>query len=91
MGFYPVVTRTNAAREYGEFLHGAGSESVSQLKEQLLSPSEIQELGHMKMICFLRGQKPLLMNRIISYAHPRYRHLLDRNPTLITPKKEACG
>ena len=36
LGHKTVVTRTNAAREYGEFLHGAGSESVSQLKEKLL-------------------------------------------------------
>lgn len=90
LGHKTVVTRTNAAREYGEFLHGAGSESVSQLKEQLLSPSEIQELGHMKMLCFLRGQKPLLMNRIISYAHPQYHDRLDRNPTLLTTTKEAA-
>jgi len=78
-----IVTRTNAAREYGNFLKGAGSESVSQMKEKLLTAPEIQELGDKKMLCFLRGQKPLLLGRIISHKHPLYKDRLDPNPTLL--------
>ncbi|MBS0271686.1 MAG: type IV secretory system conjugative DNA transfer family protein [Proteobacteria bacterium] len=83
MGDKTVVTRTNAAREYGDFLKGAGSESVSQMKEKLLTASEIQELGDTKMLCFLRGKKPLLLERIISHQHPHYKNRLDPNPTLL--------
>mgnify|MGYP001224354997 CR=1 FL=1 len=83
MGDKTVVTRTNAAREYGDFLKGAGSESVSQMKEKLLTASEIQELGDTKMLCFLRGKKPLLLERIISHQHPHYKDRLDPNPTLL--------
>ena len=83
MGDRTVITRTNATREYVDFLKGAGSESVSQMKEKLMAPAEIQELSQSKMLCFLRGQKPLLLERIISYDHPLYKHRLDQNPTLL--------
>jgi len=83
MGDKTIVTRTNAAREYGDFLKGAGSESVSQVKEKLMTASEIQELGDTKMLCFLRGKKPLLLERIISHKHPEYKDRLDPNPTLL--------
>ena len=53
MGDKTVITRTNSAREYGDFLKGTGSESVSQRKEKLLTASQIQELGDTKMLCFL--------------------------------------
>jgi hypothetical protein len=48
MGNKTVITRTNAAREYGDFLKGAGSESLSQIKEKLLRAPQIQELGDIK-------------------------------------------
>ncbi len=83
MGDKTVVTRSNATREYGDFLKGAGSESVSQMKEKLMTASEIQELSQSKMLCFLRGQKPLLLTRIISHKHPFYKHRLETNPTLL--------
>lgn len=83
MGDKTIVTRTNAAREYGDFLKGAGSESVSQMKEKLLTASQIQELGDTKMLCFLRGQQPLLLERIISHEHPHYKERLEPNPTLL--------
>lgn len=83
MGDRTIVTRTNAAREYGDFLKGAGSESVSQMKEKLLTASQIQELGDTKMLCFLRGQQPLLLERIISHQHPHYKDRLRPNPTLL--------
>ena len=83
MGDKTVVTRTNATREYVDFLKGAGSESVSQIKEKLMTPAEIQELSQSKMLCFLRGQKPLLLERIISHDHPFYKYRLDPNPTLL--------
>ncbi len=83
MGDKTVITRTNAAREYGDFLKGAGSESVSQMKEKLLTTSQIQELGDTKMLCFLRGQQPLLLERIISHKHPYYKDRLSLNPTLL--------
>jgi len=83
MGDKTVITRTNATREYGQFLHGAGSESVSQMKEKLMTTAEIQELSQSKMLCFLRGQKPLLLERIISHDHPLYRYRLEQNPTLL--------
>jgi len=83
MGDKTVITRTNATREYVDFLKGAGSESVSQMKEKLMTASEIQELSQSKMLCFLRGQKPLLLERIISYEHPLYKNRLDLNPTLL--------
>ncbi|MBP9691733.1 MAG: type IV secretory system conjugative DNA transfer family protein [Alphaproteobacteria bacterium] len=83
MGDRTIVTRTNAAREYGDFLKGAGSESVSQMKEKLLTAPQIQELGDTKMLCFLRGQQPLLLERIISHKHPYYKNRLSPNPTLL--------
>ncbi|MBY0500446.1 MAG: type IV secretory system conjugative DNA transfer family protein [Alphaproteobacteria bacterium] len=83
MGDKTIITRTNAAREYGDFLKGAGSESVSQMKEKLLTATQIQELGDTKMLCFLRGQQPLLLERIISYKHPYYKNRLSHNPTLL--------
>ncbi len=83
MGDRTVVTRTNATREYGQFLHGAGSESVSQMKEKLMTTAEVQEMSQSKILCFIRGQKPLLLERIISYEHPFYRGRLDQNPTLL--------
>ena len=86
MGDKTVVTRSNATREYADFLKGGGSESVSQTKEKLMATSEIQELSHFKMLCFLRGQKPLLLERIISHDHPVYKHRLEENPTLLREK-----
>lgn len=83
MGDRTIITRTNAAREYGDFLKGAGSESVSQMKEKLLTASQIQELGDSKMLCFLRGQQPLFLERIISHKHPHYKDRLNPNPTLL--------
>lgn len=83
MGDKTIITRTNAAREYGDFLKGAGSESVSQMKEKLLTASQIQELGDTKMLCFLRGHQPLLLERIISHQHRHYKDRLDPNPTLL--------
>ena len=83
LGDKTVITRTNAAREYGDFLKGAGSESVSQVKERLLTASQIQELSSTKMLCFIRGKKPLLLERIISHEHPFYKQRLDPNPTLL--------
>ncbi len=83
MGDKTVVTRSNATREYADFLKGAGSEFVSQTKEKLMTASEIQELSQSKMLCFLRGQKPLLLTRIISHKHPLYKHRLEENPTLL--------
>lgn len=83
MGDKTIVTRTNAAREYGDFLKGAGSESVSQMKEKLLTAPQIQELGDTKMLCFLRGQQPLLLERIISHKHPHYKDRLSLNPTIL--------
>ena len=83
MGDKTVITRSNATREYVDFLKGAGSESVTQMKEKLMTASEIQELSQSKMLCFLRGQKPLLLERIISHKHPFYKGRLDPNPTLL--------
>ncbi|MBX9786239.1 MAG: type IV secretory system conjugative DNA transfer family protein [Alphaproteobacteria bacterium] len=83
MGDKTIVTRTNAAREYGDFLKGAGSESVSQMKEKLLTAPQIQELGDTKMLCFIRGQQPLLLERIISHKHLHYKNRLSSNPTLL--------
>ena len=83
MGDKTIVTRTNAAREYGNFLKGAGSESVSQMKEKHLTAPQIQELGDTKMLCFIRGQQPLLLERVISHKHPHYKDRLSPNPTLL--------
>lgn len=83
MGDKTIVTRTNAAREYGDFLKGAGSESVSRMKEKLLTAPQIQELGDTKLLCFLRGQQPLLLERIISHKHPHYKDRISPNPTLL--------
>jgi len=83
MGDKTIITRTNAAREYGDFLKGAGSESVSQMKEKLLTAAQIQELGDTKMLCFIRGHQPLLLERVISHQHPHYKDRLDSNPTLL--------
>lgn len=84
MGDKTVITRINATREYMEFLHGAGSESVTQMKEKLMTASEIQELSQSKILCFLRGQKPLLLERIISHEHSLFRNQLDLNSTLLS-------
>ena len=54
MGNKTVITRTNAAREYGDFLKGAGSESLSQIKEKLLRAPQIQELGDKNALFYPR-------------------------------------
>lgn len=89
MGDRTVITRSSNTKEYNEFLKGSGTESVGQTKEKLLTSVEIQELDERQILCFLRGKKPLILERIISYEHPYYKKRLDPNPTLILDTKVA--
>lgn len=89
MGDKTIVTRSSDAKQYSEFLKASGTESVGQTKEKLLTSVEIQELDDKKMLCFLRGKKPLILDRIISYEHSHYRDRLDPNPTLLIKNRAA--
>jgi type IV secretion system protein VirD4 len=57
-------------------------DSFNQIRDKLLSAVDILEMDHKKMLCFIRGQKPLVLDRIISHEHPLYKKKLSRNPTL---------
>jgi hypothetical protein len=46
---------------------------------------EIQEPSHSKMLRFLRGQKPLLLERIIFHDHPEHKHWLYLTQHSIIP------
>lgn len=46
--------------------------SRSEVKEGLLSISDILELPSDKMICLIRGKSPALLNRIYWYKNPAY-------------------
>lgn len=83
MGDKTIVTRSSDTRQYNQFLQASGTESVGQTKEKLLTSVEIQELDDKKILCFLRGKKPLILERVISYEHPDYKNRLDPNPTLL--------
>ena len=49
------------------------STSSAEVREPLLTPSDILELPTGEMLCFIRGKKPLRMQRIFWYKMCRYR------------------
>lgn len=55
---------------------GAETRSQSEVKENLLSVSDILELPTDQMVCLLRGRSPAKFKRVTWYRHPAYR--LDR-------------
>ncbi|MBB4067388.1 type IV secretory system conjugative DNA transfer family protein [Gellertiella hungarica] len=49
------------------------STSSAEVREPLLTASDILELSTNEMLCFIRGRKPLRMERILWYKLRRYR------------------
>ncbi len=52
------------------------STSSAEVREPLLTPSDILELPTHEMLCFIRGQKPLRLERILWYKDRRYKGYL---------------
>lgn len=80
-GDVTVVTQSKSSSSNDK--SDQASESFSQTKDRLLSATNILQLDSKKMICFVRGHKPLILKRIISHKHPFYKHKLDKNKTLV--------
>lgn len=55
-------------------------ESYSQTSKKLMEVVDILEMETDTMLCMMRSQKPLLLNRIISHNHPAYNYKLDKPP-----------
>jgi type IV secretion system protein VirD4 len=51
-------------------------------RQRLLDAPDIQELPPSRILCLIRSQPPLLLDRIISHRHPAYRSRLDPNPVV---------
>jgi type IV secretion system protein VirD4 len=49
------------------------STSLAEVREPLLTASDILELPPAEMLCFIRGRKPLRLERILWYKMRRYR------------------
>ncbi len=56
-----------------------GQKNISTLKRNLLNPDEILRLPSMKLLVNLRGNQPLLLDKIIYKQHPLFEKLKD-NP-----------
>jgi type IV secretion system protein VirD4 len=63
---------------------GPGEPSLtrSETRQKLMTSDQIQELPPDQMLCFIRSQRPLMLERIISHKHPEYRQKLDPNPVV---------
>jgi len=69
VGFKTLRTQSTS------FVTGSKSanNSFAEVREPLLTPSDILELPQNQMICLIRGRKPLKLERIIWYNMRRYR------------------
>ena len=78
MGFETILTHSKTKSK------DKPSESTNEHKNRLLNAAELQELNPNQMLCFIRSQKPLKLDRIHYYKHKTYKQKADPNP-LITP------
>lgn len=54
-----------------------GQKNISSLKRNLLNADEILRLPHNKLIVNIRGNKPLLLDKMIYTEHPLSKKLKD--------------
>lgn len=63
-----------------------GQKSISVLQRNLLNIDEILRLPSIKMILHVKGNKPLLLDKIIYKEHPLYKKLKDSPISEYNPK-----
>ena len=63
-----------------------GQKNISVLQRNLLNIDEILRLHYMKLILHLKGNKPLLLDKIIYKEHPLYKKLKDSPISEYNPK-----
>lgn len=68
----------------GEFEYG--QKNIMALQRNLLNKDEILRLPTTKLLLILRGNKPLLLDKLIYTEHPLSKKLKDSSVTEYTPK-----
>ena len=62
-----------------------GQKNISSLKRNLLNADEILRLPHDKLIVNIRGNKPLLLDKMIYTEHPLSKKLKDASVSNYKP------
>lgn len=63
-----------------------GQKSISTVERNLLNKDEILRMSPTKLIVNLRGNKPILLDKVIYTEHPLYKNLKDSSISEYTPK-----
>lgn len=63
-----------------------GQKNISTLQRNLLNKDEILRIPTSKLIVNLRGNKPLLLDKVIYTEHPLSKNLKDSSISDYTPK-----
>ena len=66
-----------------------GQKNISSLKRNLLNADEILRLPHNKLIVNIRGNKPLLLDKMIYTEHPLSKKLKDVSVSNYKPNWNA--
>ena len=77
-----IKTSNSIEGEIGEF----GQKNVATQKRNLLNVDEILRIPSNKLIVNLRGNKPLLLDKVIYTEHPLYKKLKDNPVSNYNPK-----
>lgn len=77
-----TIRKPNSIEEKLEY----GQKNISTLKRNLINPDEILRLPNEKLIVNVRGNKPILLDKMIYTEHPLAKKLKDSPITDYNPK-----